>query len=88
MKQPDDIDDVIIRMVGDVISYGFIARQGDDGLGAWLPKPAVSAMEAALLVDDGEDRLKAILDVLDEHADKKVVSKFLRWDATPKKTIR
>ena len=90
MKEPDDIEDVIIRMVGDVISYGFLARQqdGPPHTYSWLPQPAIQPMTEALAVDDGEERLKAILDVLNEHVDKRVVSKFLAWDAAPKKVIR
>lgn len=82
----DDIDDVIIRMIADVASRGFIARQhpGYPSMSDWLPKAALPAMETALAIEDGETRLRAILEVLDEHVDKRVVTKFLAWDGTPK----
>lgn len=82
----DDIDDVIIKMVADVTSRGFMARQrpGYPSTSDWLPKEALPAMEAALTIEDGETRLGAILDVLEDHVDVGVTRKFLIWDAAPK----
>lgn len=84
MITPSDVDDVIIRMVEDVISRCFLNRQHPEtSVSAWLPPEAVEPMRAALELE-GEARLSAILDVLDEHVTAGVTRKFLIWDATPK----
>lgn len=82
---PDNPDEIVLLMLEDIVSKGFIARQAQRrSVSAWLPYEAIRPMAAAIGLPASEARASAILDVLDEHVNESVVHAFLAWYKEPK----
>ena len=74
MPLPDDIDDVD-RLMLDFVAWVVESR----GRGVtWLDDTQRAAIDAALDMDaPGADRLRALLDVIEEMVDKRAVREFM-----------